>query len=123
MDALSSDLLESELIQNPANTAQELYEQCHNTLSVLLDNHAPVKSKIIKVNTQPWLTSTIVYNKQRKRQMERLWRKEKSSLRRSNLRKQVNFHNRLVANAKRKFYSEQIEKNKNDPKKTLARTQ
>mgnify|MGYP003953543213 CR=1 FL=1 len=49
--------------------------------------------------------------------MERLWRKEKSLLRRANLQKQVNFCNSLVSNAKSRFYSQQIEKNKNDPKK------
>ena len=63
------------------------------------------------------ITSTITYNQQRKRQMERLWRKEKSLLRRANLRKQVHFYNGLVSNAKSRFYSKQIEKNKNDPKK------
>ena len=49
--------------------------------------------------------------------MERLWRKEKSALRRSNLRKQVNVYNKLISTAKNNFYTNQIENSQSNPKK------
>ena len=42
---MKTDLLASELINNLSKEADTLYEQCHTTLSTLIDAHAPQHTK------------------------------------------------------------------------------
>ena len=42
---LKTDLLTSELLNNPSKEADTLYEQYHTTLSTLIDKYAPPHTK------------------------------------------------------------------------------
>ena len=86
----------SDLIVNPATTANEMYAQCHETLTSLLDKHAPMQTR--KVTSKPCIftTNELLRAKRTKRQLERIWRHSKTALNGSKFRKQINLCNRLA---------------------------
>ena len=63
-----------------------------------------------------WINPDILNAKRIKRQYERIWRKSKTPLNRSNYTKSVHYFNRLVSKAKQKFYSDTISPRGNDSK-------
>ncbi len=116
-DALQSDLLESDLIQHPSDNIDQLYDQYHDTLSSLLDKHAPIKSKTFSKSKPKWIDDSFLNAKRQKRQYERSWRRNKTPLNRSKLRKQINYCNRHLEKSKSNFYSGLIKQNEGNPKK------
>ena len=83
MSLLKKDLLSSDFIINPSTDVNELYDQYHNTLSSLLDKHAPAITKKIDKPTPKWFCDDINKARREKRQAERLWRKLKTPFTRS----------------------------------------
>ena len=115
---LNADLSSSDLLTNPSSTPSENYKQYYDTLISLLNKYAPLKIMNITHKTNnPWFSKHLMYHKQRKRQLERLWRKERSPLCRSALRRQINLFNRLVSQAKSQYFSNNISQFKNNPRK------
>ena len=56
-DTLKSDLLESELVVNPRHTATDLANQYNDTLTTILNKHAPLITKKVSPKPQnPWMT-------------------------------------------------------------------
>ena len=63
-EKLKTDLLDSELLNNPSKEANTLYEQHHTTLSTLIDKHAPPHTKNTKVKYIPgWVNETVIVAK------------------------------------------------------------
>jgi hypothetical protein len=57
---LKDDIRNSELITSPANTASELTEQFHDTMTELMEKHAPLITKTITVKPHtPWYNSFV----------------------------------------------------------------
>jgi len=74
--ALNDDIVKSELIINHKADLSQLCEQYHTTLKTLLDKHALVRSKSIKIKPPaPWMSPEIINTKVRRRYLERIWRK------------------------------------------------
>ena len=100
-----NDLTNSDLIQNPdANLATSLYTQYHATMLSLLDEHAPLKSCKVTPNARPvneWITDEILLSKRKKRQLERLWRRDRTDSNRSRLNAQVHLCSGLMSKAKK----------------------
>ena len=113
---LKKELVLSDLIANPSNDIEELYNQYHNTLSTLLDKHAPPITKSSNHPTPKWFNTDISKARSQKRQAERLWRKYKTTFTRSHFRKQINYCNSLISAAKRRIYTDTIKNVKNNPK-------
>ena len=112
------DLKASVLICSPKNTAVELYNQYHRTLSTLIDKHAPNRTKICCSRPpNPWITEDVREAKRLKRQLERRWRRTKSAIDRIRFNTQVCRCNKTMARAKNNWYTNMIEDNKHDPKK------
>lgn len=114
---LKTDLRSSELLNSTTTSVNEMHDLYQDTLSNLLDKHAPLKRKTFNPNKQqksPWINDSIIEARRRKRQLERIWRRNKTPLNRSNFRKQVNFCNRLINKAKSDFYSDLISSNSDD---------
>ena len=83
-EKLKTDLLTSELLNNPSKEADTLYEQYHTTLSTLIDKHAPPHTKHTKVKYIPgWVNETVIAAKETKCLFERIWRRNKSTFNRS----------------------------------------
>ena len=70
IDNFKNDLTNSDLIQNPdPNSVISLYTQYHDTMSTLLDKHAPLKSCKVTSNVIPvneWITDEILLSKRKK---------------------------------------------------------
>ena len=102
IDNFKNDLTNSDLIQNPdSNSVTSLYTQYHDTMSTLLDKHAPLKSCKVTSNARPvneWITDEILLSKRKKRQLERIWRRDRTDSNQSRLNAQVqNYHTNLVS--------------------------
>ena len=61
-DKLKTDLLTSELLNNPSKEADTLYEQYHTTLSTLIDKYAPPHTKNTKAKYIPGWRPSICLN-------------------------------------------------------------
>ena len=78
-EKLQEDILSSALRQDHTGECEDdcddLYNQYHNTLTQLLDKHAPPIKKTVRVRTlTPWFTSKIKQAKLERRRLERKWR-------------------------------------------------
>ena len=67
--------MSSALVTNSSSEIEAMAEQYQDTLSNLLDQHAPLTTKTIKVrNMVPWYNDEIKQVKRTRRQLERRWR-------------------------------------------------
>ena len=76
-----TDIITSDLVTHPKEHVSDQYKQYRQILKTLLDKHAPIKSK--SVSQRPpalWMTPEIIQSKRRRRYLERVWRKSRSSL-------------------------------------------
>ena len=112
-----SDLVKSDLIKYPHQTASLLSHQYFHTLKDLLDKHAPEKrQKIPKHPDSGFINSEIISAKRQKRKLERVWRHDGSSLNRSRYRAAVNKYNRLLELSKTRYYTNIVTENQGNPK-------
>ena len=104
-DNFKNDLTNSDLIQSSdTNSVTSLYTQYHDTVSTLLDKHAPLKCCMVTPNARPvneWKTDEILSSKRKNRQLERIWWRGRTDSNRSRLNAQVHLCNRLMSKAKR----------------------
>ena len=121
IDNFKNDLTNSDLIQNPdTNSATSLYTQYHATMLTLLDKYAPLKSCKVTPNARPvneWITDEILLSKRKKRQLERIWRRDRTDSNRSRLNAQVHLCNRLMSKAKKNYYTNLFSENITNPRK------
>ena len=89
MGLFRSELANISFVKSPECTASALHNQYVRGLSSLLDVHAPLINKKVKAKPAGWISDAFYRAKFIKRQWERRWRKDRSQLSRSNLRKQI----------------------------------
>ena len=110
--AFNDDILNSDLFISPAVHECDIYRQFCDVLKTLLDKHAPLAYKYIsKQSPSPWMTSEILLSKRRRRYLERVWRKTRSSLDRSRYSKQCHLCNRQMAKAKSEYFTNMVSSN------------
>ena len=113
-----ADLTESDLIKHPQNNASLLYNQYHTILTDLVNRYAPLKTKSAPTRPpDPWITDEIIKVKQKRRHLERTWRRTRSITDRRRLSACVHQYNRIISEAKNDWYSKLISENKENPKK------
>ena len=111
------DLKNIPFVQSPEGTAAELYDQYITGVTQVLDKHAPIISHKAKQQSDEWLSDSYRMARSLRRQFERRWRKHKSELNRSRLRRQISWCNRLANKEKGSYYTNLITANSRDPKK------
>ena len=117
-----SDIELSSLISHPKLTCSELYQQYHTVLPSLLDKYAPIKTKKITPKPpNPWMTMEIQLAKRLRQKLERIWRRTRSCLDRSRYRKQENLCNKMMSDARRRYYADCINETSENPR-TLWKT-
>ena len=112
-----TDIITSDLVTHPKEHISDLYKQYRQILKTLLDKHAPAKSK--SVSQKPpahWMTPEIIQSKRRRRYLERVWRKSRSSLDRSRYTRQCHLCNRQMSKAKSYYYENMVANNSATPK-------
>ena len=114
---MTDDILNSELILTPSSTLDHLCHQYNSVLSVILNKHAPLKTKFIsKKGPAPWMTEEIIRAKMLRRKYERVWRKTQSAYDRSKYTAQSNLVIRMMERAKSNYMSDFVHNHSNNPK-------
>lgn len=116
-DEIKCDLHNTAFVVSPSDNASDLYEQYINSLSSILEKHAPLKTKCLSKPTPVWITQPYREAKRLRRQAERAWRKNPSVLNRSKLRRQISKCNVIINKSKGDFYTDIIHSNSGDSKK------
>ena len=76
-----TNLITPDLVTFPKEHVSDLYKQYRQILKTLFDKHAPIKYKYVSQKPPaPWMTTEIIQSKRRRRYLERVWRKSRSSL-------------------------------------------
>ena len=112
-----TDIITSDLVTHPKEHVSDIYKQYRQILKTLLDKHAPAKSKSVSQKPPaPWMTPEIIQSKRRRRYLERVWRKSRSSLDRSRYTRQCHLCNRQMSKAKSYYYENMVANNSATPK-------
>ena len=115
--ALKADILKSNLIKNPKGHLSELCGQYYQALKPLLNKRAHVRSKSVSQKPpSPWMTSEILQSERRRRHLESVWHKSRSSLDRSRYSKHCHYCNTQMAKAKSDYYTNMVSNNSESPR-------
>ena len=96
---------------------EELYDQYMVGVTQVLDKHAPMILCMTKRQSDEWLSDSYRMARSLRQQFERMWKKHKTQLNRTRLRKQIAWCNRLANKDKGSYYTNLITANSDDPKK------
>ena len=111
------DFSNSDIFMHPKTSLLELTYQFSETLSHLLDKHAPNQTKMTQVRLpSPWMSLEIILAKCRRRYLERVWRRTRSPLDRFRYSKQVHLGNRMMSKSKSDYYTRLLSNNSDNPR-------
>jgi predicted nucleic acid-binding Zn-ribbon protein len=118
IDELHSDILNSKLVTSPPCDITEYVQLYNNTLSDILDSHAPSQTKKVTIKQQyPWFTEEIRNAKKQRRKAERQWRKTKLQVHLDIYKYECANVSRMCRKARSNYYCSMIEDCGNDQKK------
>jgi hypothetical protein len=116
-DKFQSDLEKSDLITSPATSVEELTDQYNATLTALIDQHAPQKTRSVTLRPiTPWYSEEIHQAKKIRRRREQTWRKTKLTIHRDLYCEQRNHVTSLIKKAKTEYFSAKCEECGTDQK-------
>ena len=76
MDFLFRDICDSSRLHNESEDWKVLTEQYYEILCSVLNNHAPLKQRVVTISTSaPWNNREVASEKIKRRRLERKWRK------------------------------------------------
>ena len=109
MLAFKSDVLDSPLLTNPADDLDSLVLQYDSVLLALLDNHAPeVERYVVLRPHSPWFNESLREAKQKKRRLERKWRKSGLSVDKELYLDQCTIYTDLLISAKSDYHRSEL---------------
>ena len=115
---LSDDLQASELSHSLPAHVDDIVNCYDTVLRQLLDSHAPEKTfHAAQRLTQPWINEEIAAAKKDRRECEKLWRNNKSTVRRSEYRESCERVKHLIRKAKEEYFIKRIDECQGDQKK------
>lgn len=118
LDQFKKDILNSDLILNTPNNLDNLVTCYNSTLTSLLDEHAPVCTKISTLRPRaPWFTEEIRKAKRQRRKAERRWRKTKSRVDREIFCQLKNRTTFIMNQSRRCYYYNVIQEHSSDQRK------
>jgi hypothetical protein len=110
--------LSSTLITHPPSALSDLVDCYNSTLSSLLNKHAPVITKTLRLKpSNPWFTPVLRKLKRARRQLERIWSRTRSSDDLRSLRSATNRYHAAIIKAKRDYNAKLISSNLTNPRK------
>ena len=111
---LRSTLAELDFASKDVESCVESYNL---SLSNILDKHAPTQTRTVRLRpNSPWFNDDIRLEKQKRRRLERKWRRTKLEVDLQMYCEQKNTVNKLIEQAKIKYYSGQINEKAGDQK-------
>ena len=118
LNSFCKDLENSELnttISDDVNYLAKLYD---DTLEVLFEKHAPLKTKTVVVRDKvPWYNNIIGEARRNRRKLERKWKTDKTNTTYQAYKTSKNKVNTLISNAKNKYFTELIKDAHRDQKR------
>eukprot|EP00112_Aurelia_sp_Birch-Aquarium-sp1_P022130 Seg613.11 transcript_id=Seg613.11/GoldUCD/mRNA.D3Y31 product="hypothetical protein" protein_id=Seg613.11/GoldUCD/D3Y31 len=123
LDQFKADLQLSPLglkdLQNEVkNDLDQLVLLYRDTLSALLDNHAPLKTRSFVVRPKlPWFNGSVKEAKKAKKRAEKKWRSLKNENEKQNFKSKKERVLYQLNTAKQKYYSDKIEESQGDQRK------
>lgn len=106
------------------NDSQEPVSAYNNTLTAVLDKHAPLMTRtIVQRPRVPWFSQEITEAKRQRRRAVKRWRKSRLTPILPFSKQNVIFITRLMNKARREFYRSFIDKYSGDQKKLLRASQ
>ena len=95
----------------------------NTTLSRVLDQHAPLKTKTVQSRPKvPWYSNEIAEAKRRRRKAEKRWKRTKLPADLNALKKHKNYVTYISTRAKRAFYTDFVSENSDDQGKLFRAT-
>lgn len=118
IDAFQADLRSSIAgIDFVTMDVESCVEKYNLTLSSLLDKHAPSRTRTVRLRpNSPWFYEGIRVAKQKRRRLERKWRRSKLEIDLQLYCEQKNTVNKLIEQAKIDYYSSKINEKVGDQK-------
>ena len=116
-DKFRQDLANSSLLSDSSDHADldALVGAFNDTLSHLVDSHAPLKTRTITIRPHsPWYTDENATEKRKRRSLERRWRSSRLSGDYENYVTQCNVVNNMLRAAKVSYYGSVIEGSRHD---------
>ena len=103
-----------------ATDLYHLVDEYQETLSRLIDHHAPIKEKFIRTRSQvPWYNEEIAKAKKERRKAERVWRRSGHKSDFAIFKKKKNHATYIINKARKAFYSAFIDSNSEDQGKVF----
>ena len=121
-DDFKADLASSSLVQCPPDDVDELFSACSDTLSSLVDKHAPLRQQRVSTRSRaPWYDAEFRSTKRRTRHLERAYRRRHSSAAHTAWKQQFQLQRRLFRSKAETFWSSAIAECHRDPRKLWCR--
>ena len=118
MNVFKEDLLKLPIFNLNTENVNDLVSTYNSGLSALIDKHAPILVKKIYERPQsPWYTEELAQAKRAKRQAERRWMKEQTTINLEILKHHTKNYKKLCKSSKIAYHQQQIEASKGDQKK------
>ena len=103
----STDLIRADYNETSLTELANLYD---SNLKEILDKHAPIISKVLRIKTvSPWFNNEVRKLKREKRAAEAKWKKTKLDVDLDAFKNKRNHYIRICSDAKRAYYSSKIE--------------
>ena len=118
MERFSSDVVSSSLVIDPPSSLPELINCYNNTLSSILDKHAPLITKRVKVRkSNPWYTPALAALKKQCRKLEHLWLRTRSVADRIVLREITKTYHQTIVAAKQTYQAALVASSRSNPRR------
>ncbi len=106
-DIASADLIMADYNETPMAELANLYD---SNLKEILEKHAPIISKVLRIKTvSPWFNNEVRQVKREKRAAEAKWKKTKADVDFDTFRNKRNHYIKVCSDAKREYYSSKVE--------------
>ena len=121
LDSFCDNLIKLPIVSSPPDSLSELVDCYNNSLTQLLNAHAPLISKPIKPNHKPWFTPNLHNLRKICRMAERTFRKFKSTANEKKYTESLKAYHKAIEQAKQEYLSNLVSKTSHSSK-TLWQT-
>ena len=119
-DDFCEDLKNSNLLKNPPRDLNDLTKLYDETLTELIDTHAPLRKKVVVEREDfEFFDSKLREAKRKRRESEFIWRKSGLEVHKQIYREHNNFYTNLLKETHSNYIQNEIKSSGNDPKKTF----
>ena len=118
LQAFKADITDSKLCNDPCSNLDDLVKHYDNTLSHILEKHAPLQRKVVVVRPRvPWFSEELKRIKAKRRKLEKVMLRSNCQNDKDAYRQARNKYAASLKNARHKYYSDLIDQCSGDSRK------